>query len=144
MNPTRSSSPLSVVVLLAALALGPGCVRTVRIQVSSSQDTNSGQILYMMVRATNDQALIEEDYTTAADRMFNSAQDESVQSVQAILPGTPVFLSVPRPAQERLALYFFFTDPGPNWKVPLDPPLPAEVQVELGSKDIAAVKVRRQ
>jgi hypothetical protein len=144
MTPSRAPSLLSVLVLATALALCAGCAQTVRIQVHAPPETNKGEILYMMVRATEDEALIAEDYETAAGRVFVSPQDPSVQKVMAILPGKAINISVPRPAKERLALYFFFTQPGKHWKVPFDQPLPAEVSVELGTNEIKGVQVRRQ
>jgi hypothetical protein len=136
---SRSRSPL----LLLALALCAGCASTVRIQVNAPAETNKGQVLYMMVRATEDETLIAEDYETAASRVFTTPQDPSVQKVQAILPGRTINLSVPRPTKERLALYFFFTQPGKHWKVPFDPPVPSEVTVDLGTHEIKGVQVRR-
>lgn len=144
MNPMRFPSTLSVPALAAALALCAGCAQTVRIQVRSAPETNKGQILYMMVRATEDEALIAEDYEAAAGRVFASPQDPSVRKVMAILPGSAINISVPRPEKERLALYFFFTQPGKHWKVPFDQPLPSEVSVELGAHEIKGVQVRRQ
>jgi hypothetical protein len=135
---------LPVLALATALVLCAGCAQTVRIQVNAPKETNKGEILYMMVRATEDEALIAEDYETAASRVFASPQDPSVRKVMAILPGKAINISVPRPEKERLALYFFFTQPGKHWKVPFEQPLPAEVSVELGTHEIKGVQVRRQ
>jgi hypothetical protein len=144
MKPMRARHPLRLLAFAGALLLGPGCVNTVRIQVRSSAQTNDGEVFYMMVRATDDEALIAEDYATAANQVFTVAKEVALQKVQAIIPGKPLFLSVPRPTQQRLALYFFFTEPGRHWKVPLDAPIPVEVQVELGTHEVTAVEVRRQ
>ncbi|XXF80713.1 hypothetical protein P2318_13445 [Myxococcaceae bacterium GXIMD 01537] len=144
MNAPRLPSRSALPALAAALLLCAGCASSVRIQVNAPQETNKGQILYMMVRATEDEALIAEDYETAATRVFASPQDPSVQKVQAILPGRSVNLSLPRPEKERLALYFFYTQPGKHWKVPFDQPLPAEVVVDLGTHEIKSVQVRRR
>jgi len=134
---------LPAAALVTTLALCTGCASTLRIQVQSSDKTNEGQILYMMVRATTDEKLIAEDYDKASERVFSTG-DESVKKVQAIVPGKPVTFSIPRPEQEKLALYFFFTQPGTNWKLPIDPPAPVEIFVELGNHEIQGVQVRRE
>jgi hypothetical protein len=139
----RPPSPLLVPAALAALVLSGGCAQTLRIQVRAAPETNKGEILYMMVRATEDEALIAEDYETAASRVFASPQDPSVRKVMAIPPGGAIHLSVPQPDKERLALYFFFTQPGKHWKVPFDQPLPSEISVELDVHEIKGVQVRR-
>jgi hypothetical protein len=134
---------LSATALATALTLSTGCASTLRIQVQSSEKTNKGQVLYMMVRSTTDEKLIAEDYDTASERVFSTG-DESVKKVQAIVPGKSVTLTLPRPTQEKLALYFFFTEPGTNWKLPIDPPAPAEIFVDLGDHEIRGVQVRRE
>jgi hypothetical protein len=144
MNPMRPTSRLNVLVLTALLALCSGCARTLRIHVNSTAETNKGQILYMMVRATDDEALIAEDYATAAGRVFTPSTEPGEQKVQAILPGKPVNLSMPQPAKKRLALYFFFAQPGKHWMTPIDPPIPTEIFVDLGTHGIKEVQVRRQ
>jgi hypothetical protein len=146
MTPMPSRPPLSLVLLAAALALGPACAQTVRIKVHSTPETNAGEVFYMMVRATDDDfAFNTEDYASAASRVHAAAaKDESVQKVQAVVPGKPLSFSVPRTAREKIALYFFFTRPGPYWKWAVGPPIPAEIRVELDTQDIKAVKTGQQ
>jgi hypothetical protein len=144
MNPMRPSSRLNVLVLAVLPVLCAGCAQTLKIHVNSTAETNKGQILYMMVRATDDEALIAEDYATAASRVFTPSAEPLEQKVQAILPGKSINLSMPRPAKQRLALYFFFAQPGKHWMTPIDPPIPAEIFVDLGNHEIKGVQVRRQ
>lgn len=138
----RSLPPLF---LAALLALGPGCVSTVRIQVRSSKETNNGQVLYMLVRAKPADSLIAEDYAAAASQMFTPSKDESLREVRMIIPDpdTPVFLSVPRPENGGLVLYFFFTQPKGHWKLPVDPPMPVEITVDLGTHGVKEWGIRR-
>jgi ABC-type Fe3+-hydroxamate transport system substrate-binding protein len=130
---------------LAALALAAaGCATTVRIEVQSNEKTNGGRPLYMMVRTVDSRALLSEDYAQASALVFTHPPDKSVQKVQTLLPGKPVTLNVPRPEESELALYFFFTQPGDKWRVPLNQPIPSDVVVELGGSNVKRVMVRKK
>jgi len=130
---------------LAVLALASaGCATTVRIEVQSNEKTNGGRPLYMMVRTVDSRALLSEDYAQASALVFTHPPDKSVQKVQTLLPGKPVTLNVARPEESELALYFFFTQPGDKWRVPLNQPLPSDVVVELGGSNVKRVMVRKK
>ena len=43
-----------------------------------------------------------------------------------------------------VVLYFFFTNYGPNWKVPLHRPLPSEIYIDLGQHQVERVQVRKR
>lgn len=128
---------------MALLLLG-GCATSVRIEVQSSEKTNGGRPLYMMVRMVDSRALLSEDYASASALVFTHPPDKSVQKVQTVLPGKPVVLNLPRPEESELALYFFFTQPGDKWRVPLSQPLPSDVMVELGGSNVKRVMVRKK
>ena len=128
---------------MALLLLG-GCATSVRIEVQSSEKTNGGRPLYMMVRTVDSRALLSEDYASASALVFTHPPDKSVQKVQTVLPGKPVVLNLPRPEESELALYFFFTQPGDKWRVPLSQPLPSDVMVELGGSNVKRVMVRKK
>ena len=121
-----------------------GCATTVRIEVQSSDKTNGGRPLYMMVRTVDSRALLSEDYAAASALVFTHPPDKSVQKVQTVLPGKPLVLNLPRPEETELALYFFFTQPGDKWRVPLNQPLPSDVMVELGGSNVKRVMVRKK
>jgi len=152
MNPTPLPPLPLFPVLAAVLALGSGCANTLRIHVESTKETNKGQILYMMVRSTDgDVSGLNEGYEQAASRVFATAaavaadpSDKSDKKVQAILPGKPITFSMPRPEQKQLALYFFFSEPGAHWMTPIDPPMPSEIYVTLGTHSIKEVSVHRR
>ena len=146
MTPTRPPRPC-LLVLAPLLVLSAGCATTLRIHVDSTPQTNNGQILYMMARALDEgETLFNGDYEDASRQVFLAAKKEPEdKKVQAILPGTPVVVSMPRPAaQKQLVLYFFFSNPGKYWMTPIDQVSPTEVYVKLGARNIQELTVQRQ
>lgn len=124
--------------------LGMGCATSMRVQVQSSRDTNDGKPLYMLVRAVDSRALVSESYQDASSFVFTTKKDPSVKHVQAIMPGTEVNVTIPTPESSDVALYFFYTHPGDQWRIPLTQPLPSDIVVELGSNQIKRASVRRK
>ena len=43
---------------------------------------------------------------------------------------------------KEVVIYFFFTDPGAGWQVPLRKPLPSEVDINLGKHQVENIRVR--
>lgn len=124
------------------LALLSGCASTSRVYVRSTSQTNDGNTLYLMVRTT-DRATASENYQDAAAKLFAEPPDASVVSSQPIFPGNSASLTLEE-AKKDVVLYFFFTEPGANWRLPLPRPLPAEVYIDLGQHQIERVQVRRR
>lgn len=137
----RSPSWLALVGLLAALPLG-GCARSSQVQLRSTGRTNGGNTLYVMVRAV-DRATAAENYQDVAARLFADPPDATVIHSQPVFPGNPVTLSLDASDKKDLVLYFFFTEPGPSWRLPLPRPLPREVVLDLGERQIERVQVQR-
>jgi len=133
--------------LLAILALGfstVGCATTTRIHVESKKDTNGGEPFYMVVRSTDGKSFVTERYQDIAAKLFAKTQDPATVTQEPIFPGKPFTLTLEEGDKKDLVVYFFFTKPGTNWRVPLRKPLPAEVLVELGANDIQKVQVRKR
>jgi hypothetical protein len=134
-----------VLVLAAvALSLATGCASSTRIYVKSTQQTNDGKTLYMMVRRLEGPTVGTERYQEAAARLFADPPDATVVNSQPVIPGNTVSVVVDEQEAKGIVLYFFFTDPGPNWRVPLMRPLPAEVYVDLGRNQIERVQIRKR
>lgn len=131
---------------LLFLVFVTGCASSTRIYVKSTDQTNDGNSLYMMVRSTDSRGVATESYQDAASKLFANPQDESVIATQPIIPGNPVTVTIPESEQKDVAIYFFFTQPaqGPSWRVPLRQPLPAEVYIELGNHSIERVQIRKR
>ena len=130
--------------LLFLALLGSGCATTLRVEVRTTKETNEGRPLYMLVRRAEGASLVAETYETAAARVFSHPADDTVERVQPIMPGETVRLSVPRPSEGDLAVYFFFTRPGSRWRFPLSQPIPSDMIIELGEHEVERVQVRKR
>ena len=133
--------------LFLATTLAPalfGCATTTRIHVESRKDTNAGEPLYMVIRSTDGKSFVTERYQDAAAKLFTRGQDPDVLVQEPIFPGRPYTVTIEDADKKDLVVYFFFTKPGNNWRVPLRRPLPAEAAIDLGSNDIQKVQVRKR
>ncbi|WP_437594398.1 hypothetical protein [Sorangium sp. So ce1000] len=132
--------------MLAATALAAlaGCATTsTRIFVDAPSKTNGGAMLYMMVR-TAEGTLATESYQDAAAKLFGSPADKQILSSQPIFPGEKVTVTIDGGEKSDVVIYFFFTAPEGDWRLPLPKPLPAEVLIELGEHQIERAQVRRR
>jgi hypothetical protein len=113
--------------------------------VSSSTQTNRGNVLHMMVRSLDfdTAATTTESYDDATAMLFAKTRDPDVVAAQPIIPGHEARLELKEPENHSVVLYFFFTDPGESWRVQLASPPPQEVRVELGANEVANVDVER-
>lgn len=133
-----------------ALALGlcaplSGCKSAAtKVIVQSTERTNSGNVLHMMVRRVDAKtASTAEEYQEMAVMLFAQTRDETVVTTEPVFPGRLTSLAVEEDGEKSFVLYFFFTSPGENWRVQLPKPLPAEVYVDLGQNQIDRIQVRR-
>jgi len=126
--------------LFAALL---GCATTTKITVHSTPLTNDGNPMYMAVRAWDGKPASGERYQEMAAKLFNEPPDPQILATQPILPGTDkVSVTVDESVAKEVMIYFFFTDPGPGWQVPLRRPMPAEVDIDLGRHQVENVRMR--
>src|SRR5690606_5350411 len=104
----------------------------------------SGKVLYMMVRRVDAKAaVLAQSYDEMAAVLAAPGEDASVLAVRPIFPGRPATVTVQSEEGDHLFAYFFFTSPGPNWRVGLPTPLPEEVSLELGVDEVERVEARR-
>lgn len=136
------SRPL--VLAAALLALGTGCASNTRIYVRSTEQTNDGNTLYMMVRGVDGRGVATETYQEAAAKLFSDPPDPAVVATQPIFPGNQATVTLEDPEAKDVAIYFFFTQPGQSWRVPLRKPLPAEIYIDLGQHQIERVQIRKR
>lgn len=129
---------------LVVLLFASGCAASTRIYVKAAEQTNDGNTLYMMVRSTDGRGVATESYQEAAAKLFSDPPDKSVIATQPIFAGSQTTVTIPDTEQKDIAIYFFFTNPGPSWRVPLRQPLPAEVYIELGQNQIERVQIRKR
>ena len=147
MKKRRNTHPLGAALAVAAVgALGStGCATTTRLYVKSTQTTNDGNTFYMMVRSVDGKTTtVNEQYQDVAAKLFADPPDPTVVVGQPIFPGTPVSVTLNEGDTKQVVLYFFYTKPLTNWRVPLPRPLPAEVYVDLGANQIEHVQIRKR
>jgi hypothetical protein len=120
------------------------CASSVKVRVESVPNTNNGRPFYLMARNVDTREFLAEDYESAAERLFKFPADPTVSGNETIFPGRQVTVDVQTEAGKDVILYFFFTRPGPKWKVPLRRPLPSEVVIELGRAQVKRVLVRKR
>lgn len=129
--------------LVVGALLSMGCASTSQLTIRSTSRTNDGNTLYMMIRAV-DRVDAAEDYQAVAARLFANPSDSTVITSQPIFPGQPVELKLDDADKRNIVIYFFFTDHGANWRVPLRKPLPSEVFIDLGNQQIERIQVKRR
>lgn len=130
--------------LVLALWLCAGCATGTRIYVRSSERSNDGNTLYAMVRSVDAKTLrSNEIYHDVAAKLFADPVDASVMESRPIFPGNPVTFDVREGDAKNVVVYFLFTNPGQNWRLPLRSPLPSEVYVDLGDNEIERVQMRK-
>jgi hypothetical protein len=130
--------------LAALMVFATGCSTATRVYVKSTDQTNDGNTLYMMVRSVGKKTVITESYQEAAAKLFTDPPDPSVIASQPIFPGNTVSINVDNADTKDLVIYFFFTQFGANWKVPLHKPLPAEIYIDLGQHEVDRVQIRKR
>lgn len=111
------------------------------LHVRSTSTTNGGKTLYVMVREA-DAKSITLGYDEAASKLFADPPDPSVVASGPVFPGSDATISLENQGKKDLVVYFFFTQPGPRWRLPLRRPLPASVYVDLGTLQIEKVERR--
>ncbi len=135
---------MKLLVFAALAAVSMGCATTTRIHVESQKDTNGGEPFYMVVRPMEGKSFVSERYQDLAAKLFSKSQDTTTLVQEPIFPGKPYTLTLEEGDNKDLVVYFFFSKPGPKWRVPLRKPLPAEVFLELGASDVQKVQVRKR
>ena len=135
---------LSMFMACAALAVAStGCATTTKITIHSSAKTNDGASMYMMVRSWDGKPTFGERYQEVAAKAFVEPNDLTVLATKPILPGDEkTTLTINVDSVKEMILYFFFTDPGAGWQVPVRRPLPAEIDIDLGRHEVENVRTR--
>lgn len=129
--------------LLASGCLTGGCTSTLRFSISASDDTNKGTPVYLVVRKVDGQTFLAEHYGAVAQKVFQNTPDKSILQRQIIFPGQTEVLKIEKPEDGNLGVYVLFSQPGENWRIPLQAPFPDEVIISLGIHQIRRVQIRR-
>ena len=130
--------------LAAIAAVLSGCATsTTRIYVDAPAKANGGTVMHLMVRE-GIETLATETYQEVAAKLFAQPPDPAILDSQPVFPGDKVSIAIEDGENKDIVVYFFFTDPDGEWRVPLRKPLPAEVFIELGERRIERAQVRRR
>ncbi len=120
-------------VLLALLA---GCESTtILFEVESESDANQGNTLKMLIRTIDANTYLTETYADVSKKVYES--DPAILHVDTVFPGEYYWVEIPKPeAEQRIAVYFLFREPGDRWKTIIKQPWPDDVYFELSSNQI--------
>jgi hypothetical protein len=127
----------SLIAVLLGLAAS-GCGHDLMLSVEAPRDLNGERPVRMLVRAVDRHDFVTESYGQVADKVVN--RDESVLLSAPIYPDIIHEAKVKRPSDKSVAVYFFFTAPGAQWKTLLESPLPDGAEIRLASDSIRAVR----
>jgi hypothetical protein len=106
------------------------------IAIDAPSMTNRGTVLHLMLTTVDAKVSTGGSYDEEAARFVASPQDRSIVGTGVILPGGTLKIQASVPAEQPLALAFFFTEPGANWRVVVPPPIPSRVSVLLGADGV--------
>lgn len=129
--------------LIVSAALTSGCASTLRFSVTAEADTNKNTPVYLVVRSVDGQAFLAEHYNAVAEKVFQGIPDKSILERKIIFPGQTETIQIDIPAEGNLGVYILFSEPGENWRIPLQAPFPEEVLISLGKNQIRRVQIRR-
>ncbi len=100
--------------------------------MESLSNSNRGRAMYVIARAVTAQQFATQDYRTVAALV--EAPDSTVRATIVVLPGRTTSATVRLEANDRIAIYGFFSDVGGAWRVLLDRS-PAGTSVRLRVTD---------
>lgn len=126
------------------LFVATGCASGTQIFVRSPDTVNDGNTLYMLVCRLDAKASASERYQEIAAKVFADPPDPSVISSQPIFPGNTVTVPIKEGDVKDIVIYFLYTNPGQNWRLPLRAPLSPEIYIDLGDHQIERVQVRKR
>jgi len=139
----RICNAIVLAVLLVTASLSSGCATTLRFSVTAEEDTNKNAPVYLVVRSVDGQAFLAEHYNAVAEKVFQGVPDKSILERKIIFPGQTETIQIETPAEGNLGVYILFSEPGENWRIPLQAPFPEEVLISLGKNQIRRVQIRR-
>ena len=118
------------------LVLCCGC-SSLLITVEAPRNLNGERPVRMLVRAVERGEFVSDSYQQVSDKVVS--KDDSVLLCKPIYPNSIYSAEVPK-AQKNVAVYFFFTDAGGEWKALLETPLPYSARIVLGANTIRRVE----
>jgi hypothetical protein len=142
-NHHRVGHALLLCLLIVSAMLSSGCASTLRFSVTAETNTNKNAPVYLVVRSVDGQAFLAEHYNAVAEKVFQGVPDKSILERKIIFPGQSETIQIDTPAEGNIGVYILFSEPGENWRIPLQAPFPEEVLISLGKNQIRRVQIRR-
>ena len=128
---------VSIIILVGVIACVSGCGKKqvpppqIKFTIKSKDDTNGGRPFYLTIRNVNANQFLTDTYQGVADMIFSDPPSPTVLAAQAIVPGEKQKIKVPKPDQNDVGIYCFFTDPSDPWKILLQQPLADKYKIVL-------------
>ena len=135
-----------LVIGLLMLGMGglfSGCASTIRFSITADDQTNKTTPVYVVVRSVDGQTFLAEHYNAVAEKVFQNEPDETILERTIIFPNQTEVIQIEQPETGNLGVYVLFSEPGENWRIPLQAPFPQEVLISLGKNQIRRVQIRR-
>jgi predicted component of type VI protein secretion system len=133
---------LGALALAASLA---GCAAlspkpTLHLTIQADANTNYGGPLYMVVRKTDRDSFLSEDYDALAGTVLGKA-DPAILRKEIIWPKDRRELKIEKQKPDDvLGVYFFYSTPGRSWRFAVLDPSVKKMRVRLGTNEIQAVE----
>lgn len=111
-----------------------------RIELDGPAELNEGIPCNFLIRTVSTQTFRGESYAQVA-RLAAQADASVLHSGVIYSPRNRAYQSsvvVSPPKQSSVGVYVLFTTPAGNWRLLLEPPLPARLRIELGRSSIQA------
>lgn len=137
----RCPRGLCVLMGLCLIFAGSGCTTwRFSVMLRSTEDTNQGRPLQVLVRSVAAERYREETYADLAKLV--TTPDKTVLRSLILEPSDKRRLWLSAPSDTPVALYFLFGSTTGSWKMLLPPPLPWSVQIPLGRTGVLVPAVK--
>ena len=137
----RCPRGLCVLMGLCLIFAGSGCTTwRFSVMLRSTEDTNQGRPLQVLVRSVAAERYREETYADLAKLV--TTPDKTVLRSLILEPSDKRRLWLSAPSDTPVALYFLFGSTTGSWKMLLPLPLPWSVQIPLGRTGVLVPAVK--
>ena len=132
-------APRSWIVLLAATLTLSACGSTPKpvssllraMYIRPEGQLNEGRPLYVVVRTVDEQTFLTDTYGKISEMVTARPLDESVLKVILLWPGKKNEILVEVAPDKSVGVYGLFTQPGNQWKLFLQSPVPSNSRLRL-------------
>ncbi len=102
----------------------------VLLKIKTDETANAGRSFYLaVIKVKDERKFAVESYQEVLDRVLNSEGDESLLALRIMLPGKKEKIYIYTQKFQPIAIYAFFTEPSPYWKLLLKEPLKKKYKI---------------